>query len=257
MKSFMLHVSRLLYQPANLFLTTFLLASIMLSCTKQPNDEFKQATVENLAQAPGGAKAGAEVPISLVIENTLGDVNSTACKITSDGLGAYRNGLANMRVVIDQYGNLIFDNTANQGKKAQRSINFNFDNPLSVVQAPPFTTTTWGGYMATIKSLLLESLGTPFIRLQDMTVSSTQCVVSATGVSNGDFIVNFHRGPNESEANSPTSFVTVTRTSATQWVMTPGTCNISANADVAALYNNGTGLYGYYHMPFRFTLTKL
>jgi hypothetical protein len=182
-----------------------------------------------------------EVSLKLSISDAAGN------KITSDGGGDYVNGSQNMRVVFDQSGNLIFDNKNVQGKPAVRFYHTNLDNPVQVVNDPGFTSGT-GNYMASISSALL-----PFTPIQNMAIGTSQCITFHGGVGNG-FIFHFHDYP-EDISTSPTSFATVTRVSATVWTMSPSSCSVSTNSDVAGLRLSGV-FYGYYHMPFAFTFTK-
>ena len=101
----------------------------------------------------------------------------------------------------------------------------------------------------------------PFIPLQNLGINgnpATECIYMGNGVSNSTttWRVSFHKG-NEDTPTSLSAFAVVTRISNTQWKVTPvGSC--SPNANVGALRNDdGSVLYGYYYMPFSFTLTKL
>jgi len=237
-------MKRILFRHrTSLILNVLMIAFVFTACNKQSSDVIKQEEEIATAKA-GGGKPGtvAEVPLRLSI-NDIGN------KITSDGGGDYVNGSQNMKVVFDQYGNLIFDNRKSQGKPAQRVYQTNLDNPLQVIIDPGFTNGT-GNYMATTKSNQFSS----FTPIQNMTVGASQCITFHGGAGQ-NFVFSFHGG-NEDNSASPTSFAVITRNSATEWTMTPGSCSISANTDVAALRLSGT-LYGYYHMPFSFTLTKL
>lgn len=65
---------------------------------------------------------------------------------------------------------------------------------------------------------------------------------------------SFHKGLEDTQT-SATVFAVVTRVSSKVWTITPmGTC--SPNSNVASLRDNADNtLYGYYNLPFSFTLT--
>jgi hypothetical protein len=231
--------------PSRLILNALLLTFAIASCTKENSIDLLAARSTEIAKAQAAGKPGTttEVPLRMTISDASGN------KITSDGGGDYVNGSQNMRVVFDQYGSLIFDNRKSQGKPAVRFYLTNLDNPVEVFIDPGFTNGIVN-YMAMTKSSLFPSV--PLI--QNMAIGASQCITFHGGAGEG-YVFSFHGGI-EDESGSPTSFASITRNSATEWTMTPGSCATSLNTDVASIRQNGT-LYGYYHMPFTFTFTKL
>jgi hypothetical protein len=177
--------------------------------------------------------------------------------ITGDGQGAYVNGSQYVLAQIDKYGNFGF-NTIN-GKRVTgiRWVSFNFNNPVdpsntyrpSPSNANPYTFVTEG------------SAYIPHIPLQNLGVNgnpSTECVAMGGGMSNSSttWVYSFHRGAEDTQT-TPTAFAVFTRVSVSPAVWTAtavGSC--SPNSNIAALRNYSTGqLYGYYYLPFFFTLT--
>jgi hypothetical protein len=136
-----------------------------------------------------------------------------------------------------------------------RYLNYNFNDPLT--PNPPVTGIHQGKFISTGATATSPA----FTPLQNLGIGATQCIGFSGGLTNiVGSVVNFHRNTNtEDTPNTPTAYVYVTRISLTQWIMTPvpplsGGC--SAISNVAALRVSGV-LYGYYNMPFSFTLTKL
>jgi len=239
------------YKPSALVFYLFLLSFI--SCKKGTNDiAYNAESVENFATKTV-SKPGTypEVLVKLAI-------NDAGNKVTSDAGGDYRNGSQNVSAKIDQYGNFIFScGSSDHGPNAtpSRWLNYDFGDPLPSYSIRP---NERGAYIATIKSSIVS---TPFIPFQNLEVGSTECVTIAMGLFTlADGVVNFHRNQGtEDTPNTPTAFVYVTRINPMQWIMTPvppssGGCSDILN--VAALRVNTT-LYGYYNMPFMFTLTRL
>ena len=187
--------------------------------------------------------------------------NAAGNNITSDGGGDYINGTQNVQAIIDQYGTFVFNtlSASNPNILATRWVNYNFNNPVDPANTyRPNPSNTKNCHFSTGGS----SFGTnPFIPLQNLGVNgnpATECIYMGNGIANStaSWKVSFHKGLEDTQA-SPTAFAVVTRVSPTQWTVTPmGTC--SPNSNVAALRNNADNtLYGYYNIPFSFTLTKL
>jgi hypothetical protein len=218
----------------------------------------KKQTIENRNQQMEFASAKAELKpgtlSEVLVKLTMNDAGNN---VTSDGGGDYINGLQAVSAKIDQSGNFIFScGKTGRGPSATqvRWLNYNFSDPLPTYTA---RASEKGGYIATIQSSVAP---TTFIPLQSLSVGSTECITMAMGLFTlADGVVNFHRQPTEDNNTTPTAYVYVTRISPTQWTMTPvpplaGGCSTISN--VGALRIN-TVLYGYYNMPFSFTLTKL
>ena len=195
--------------------------------------------------------------VSLVV--TVSDVGGTgtAYKIQSDGGGAYTDGTQNVQAVLDQYGTFAFNTPANTRLAQVRSLKYNFDSPVD-----PANT-----YRPALSSTGLYHISTgpssfsPFIHIQNLGINgnpTSECGYMGNSVGNSTqtWRVSFHKG-NEDVATSPTAFAVFTRTSVSPavWTVTPvGSC--SPNSNVAALRSeDGTYLYGYYNLPFFFTLS--
>lgn len=205
-------------------------------------------TVEEIAAAKAGSKPSTLPVVSLKV--TVRDAVDD--KLTSDGVGDYVTGSQNVSAKFDQYGNFIF--TCGLGGRGNntymvRWLNINFSSPVEVYINPPIT----GNDRVTAITTLPAAEST-FIPLQNLVVGESECV-GLTGGSGADWVMNFHRGA-EDVITSPSAYAVFTRISLTQWTVTPvGDC--SPNSNVCALRNGPGVLYGYYNMPFSFTLTKL
>ena len=133
-----------------------------------------------------------------------------------------------------------------------RYLNINFDNPLSGYPAR-------GIEKSNFISTVTTTTSPNSTLLQNLTIGQTKCIGFSAGISTIESgVLNFHRNNTEDTPTSPTAYIYVTRTSSTEWLMTPvppsaGGCSTISN--VGALRIN-TVLYGYYNMPFSFTLTK-
>ncbi len=238
-----------------------LLSQIFTSCKKETLS-LGSPIVEEFATAKGGGNPN--TPPTTYLRVTISD--DAGNKITSDGGGDYLDGVGNIRAQFDNAGNFQFNtrlqSRPNQTTPLTRYIKFNFDSPLEgyPVNNPPISgdpNLDIGDRLVTIGSSLI-----PATPIQTMTVGSSQCITLHGGTAYSTktepapaWGVNFHRNYDD-VAGSPTSFAVITRNSETQWTMVPGNCAISSNSDVAAL-RNGETLYGYYHLPFSITLTKL
>lgn len=238
---------KLFSYPSGLIMSALLIFSAS-SCTKKTSDIGKSAIPEEFATAKAGSKPGTfpEVLLNVTVNDASGN------NLTSDGGGYYITGLRNVSAKFDQYGNFIFNcGLAGRGsnKYMDRWLNINFSSPVVVYINPPIT----GNDKVTAITTIPVAAYT-FTPLQNMVEGQSQCV-GLTGGSGADWVMNFHRGA-EDISSSPSAYAVFTRISSTQWSVTPaGDC--SPNSNVCALRNGPGVLYGYYNMPFSFTLTKL
>lgn len=239
----------LFYKPLPVIINAFLMVLTFTSCKKQTTDIAASDASKEIATATakGGKPSGpAEVFLKVTVDNTAG------YKITSDVGGDYVNGLQSVGAKFDGPGNFIFScGKSGHGPNATfvRWMNINFDSPINIFTPPPIT-----GNDKVTAITTLPAAGFTFIPLQNLAVGESECV-GLTGGSGADWIMNFHRGA-EDVSSSPSAYAVFTRISSTQWTVTPaGSC--SPNSNVCALRNGPGVLYGYYNMPFSFTLTKL
>ena len=236
----------LFYKPAAIIINVCVFIFVFTSCKKQTTEVA--ATGEEIATAKAGSKPNTfpMVYLQLTARDALGD------KLTSDGGSNYTNGSQAVSAKFDQYGNFIFScGTSGHGPSATlvRWMNINFDSPIDVFINPPIT----GNDKITAITTISVAAFT-FIPLQDLAVGQSECV-GLTGGSAAEWVMNFHRTA-EDVANSPSAYAVFTRINSTQWTVTPaGSC--SPNSNVCALRDGPGVLYGYYNMPFSFTLTKL
>ena len=208
--------------------------------------------------APQGAKSGSLTPVSLVVTVSNADSLGNALGITNDGQGGYVDGSRNVQAVIDQYGTFAFNTfTANHGS-ATRWLNYDFTHPVD-------PSNTFNPPQDHTQNYHFSTGGTvfsPTVPLQDLGVNgnpSSQCMYmgnSFASNSSTTYRVSYHKG-NENTQTSPTAFAVFTRVSVSPavWTVQPvGSC--SPNSNVASLRSgDGTILYGYYTIPFFFTLT--
>ena len=212
--------------------------------------------------APGAAQLSKGPPnslaaVSLVV--TVSDVDGmgAAYNIQSDGGGAYTDGSQNVQAVLDQYGTFAFNTPANSRLSQVRSLKYNFNSPVDPSNTyRPSPTSTALYHISTGASSF-----SPFIPIQNLGINgnpSSECGYMGNTIANGTttWRVGFHKGYEDVDT-SPTAFAVFTRTrvSPAVWTVTPvGSC--SPNSNVAALRSaDGTVLYGYYNLPFFFTLT--
>lgn len=242
---------KLFNYPFGLIMSALMLIFSATSCTKKTNEVVKPAVPEEFATAPGGNKPGTTTEVSLSM--TIND--ATGNKITSDNLGPYVNGVGNVKVVFDKSGNFMFGAASSSPRvpPMTRFLNFSFDSPLPTYNARSAETSNFISTITTVTSPNPTAL-------QNLNIGDTKCIGFSAGLINiSGGVVNFHRNTNtEDTPTTPTAYVYVTRNSPTEWTMTPvpppvGCSNIS---NVAALRINTT-LYGYYNMPFSFTLTQI
>jgi hypothetical protein len=204
------------------------------------------------------AGRGSVGPIELVV--TISDVDGSGNPygIQSDGLGAYINGVQEVQAVLDQYGTFAF-NTAGK-RTAPRLVKYNFNNPVD-------PSNTYRPTLGAVQNHHFSTGGSnysPFIPIQNLGINGnpvSECAYMGNGIADGLSVnspawrVSFHKGL-EDVSNGPTAFAVITRTSVSPavWTITPsGACSPVSN--VASLRSSDTSfLYGYYNLPFMFTL---
>ena len=196
------------------------------------------------------------ISLSVVVANT--DSLGNGLGIQNDGQGAYVDGTQSVQAVLDQYGNFAF-NTLSGGRHAQavRWVVYSFANPVD-------PTNTYRPDPSNAFDYHFSSGGTafsPFVPIQYLGTTgypTSECMYMGNSFSNSTttWRVSFHKGEEDTQT-TPTAFAVVTRTSISPaaWTVQPmGAC--SPNSNVASLRNNATDqLYGYYYVPFFFTLT--
>lgn len=241
----------LFHKTSSSILNVLLIAILFTACKKQTSEKSVAGANEELATSSAGKKPGttAEVSLSMTVNDAPGN------KITSDGGGAYVNGTGNVKVVFDQYGNFMFGQASSSPRVPPmiRYLNLNFDTPQPSFPAGGIERSSFISTITTVTS------PDPTL-LQSLVVGQTKCIGFSAGISTIESgVLNFHRNNTEDTPTSPTAYVYVTRTSSAEWIVTPepplsGGCSTISN--IGALRVN-TVLYGYYNMPFSFTLTKL
>ena len=245
-------------KPLVLITSLILAAFIFPSCKKQTSQVAPSGNNAEIATArPGGNPTLPTVSLRVTINDAEGN------NITSDGKGDYINGVDYVQAILDQSGTFVFNTFAPPQKiknaPVKRWVVYNFNHPVdpenTYVPSPDHSRnyhfSTGGSIYGT----------NPFIPLQNLGVNgnpATECIYMGNGISNSTntWRVSFHKAL-EDTPTSPTAFAVVIRVSSTVWTITPlGTCSLNSN--VASLRNNADNtLYGYYYLPFSFTLTKM
>lgn len=237
-----------------LSLSTLTFIFVITSCEKKAIDVVAFSNSKEVADAK------ALKPSSLPTISLRVTVNDAAGNnITSDGRGDYINGIDKVQAIIDQSGTFAFNTNTSSRLAAIRWVTYNFNNPVDPANTyRPSPSNSKNYHISTGSSPYGTS---PFIPLQNLGVNgnpATECIYMGNGLYNSTtaWRVSFHKGLEDTQT-SPTAFAIVTRVSLTQWTITPmGTC--SPNSNVASLRNDANNtLYGYYYIPFSFTLTKL
>lgn len=196
------------------------------------------------------------IPLSIAVSNT--DISGNPSGITNDGLGEYVDGVQNVEARLDSAGTLAFNTFNAKRGAATRWVHYDFSrpvDPLNLFQPPQDQTqnyhfSTGGSQYSSF--VPVQFLGTPGY-------PASECAYMGNGFqanSSTGYRVSFHKGY-EDTAGSPTSYVVFSRVSVTPavWTVQPaGSCSPTAN--VAALRSaDGSALFGYYTIPFLFTLT--
>lgn len=228
--------------------TTVMLFFALSSCTKKTSEITKPALPEEYASVTAKGKPGATIEVSLSM--TVNDASGN--KITSDNGTPYTNGVGNVKVVFDQAGNFMFGQASSNPRvpPMTRYLKYKLDDPLPtyLVRAD-----AQGNFISTITTATSPNT----TALQNLTVGQTKCIGFSGAVPGG--VINFHRNSYEDTPTSQSSYVYVTRTGLDTWVMNAvppisGAC--SALSSISAFRNQET-LFGYYNMPFSFTLTRI
>jgi hypothetical protein len=234
-----------LFMNANTLFVLALLIVLFISCKKEvANQAVSHAAISYTQER--------RIVLSTVSLNVT--VNDAGNNITSDGHGDYMNGSQNVQAVIDNGGNFSFNTNTNSFKAPGRSLNFNFSQPLTIYSDPPLTNV--------IKSYQLSSVASTvssFIPLQNLPIGQPECVsfsIWAVTANTINWRALFHAGFDD-RTDSTTAFASVTKLDATHWTITSlGNCLPASTPNKAALRSgDARTLYGYYNLPFSFTLT--
>ena len=206
-------------------------------------------------ESPTAARGTSLPTVSLIVMVSNADGSGVPYNIRDDGQGAYTDGTQNVQAILDQYGTFSL-NTNTSRKAAIRWMTYDFSSPVDPSNTyRPAPSNTQNYHFSTGASAF-----SPFTPLQNLGINgnpNTECIYMGNGISNSttSWRVSFHKGY-EDVASGPTAYAFVTRTSVSPaiWTITPtGSC--SPNSNVAALRSgDGSVLYGYYNIPFYFTL---
>lgn len=240
-----------------LSLGSLLLTVAIASCTKKSSEVTPTPVSDDEVAMVQKGKPGTPPVVSLrvTVNNSTGNNITSDGNIAPDNTGDYISGQQNVSATFDQAGNFIFNAVASGNPNASptRWLTLNLNQEITATS--PYS----GIYKATYISTGKSSLFTTYTPLQNMTyspVQQVQCIGFSTGPTGPNApaaTVNFHRA-GEDVINSSSSFVEIKRISLTQWTMTP-LSNCSNISNTAAL-RSGATVYGYYNIPFFFTLTS-
>ena len=194
--------------------------------------------------------------VSLIVTVSDADGTGAAYNIQSDGQGVYTNGTQNVQAILDQSGTFAFNTNTFTNRAAIRWVKYTFNNPVDPSNSyRPSPSNSKNYHFSTGPSAF-----STFTPLQNLGINgnpTTEWIYMGNGLSSStaDWRVSFHKGQ-EDTGDSQTAYAFVTRTSVSPagWTITPvGSC--SPNSIVASLRSgDGTVLYGYYNIPFFFTL---
>jgi len=199
----------------------------------------------------GSARNVSPPVTSLIITISNSDSLGNPYGIKNDGMGAYVDGTQNVQAVLDQYGTLAF-NTLAKGKTATRWVIYNFNNPVDPSNAyRPNPANSQNYHFSTG-----AADNSPFVPIQNLGVDgnpSVECIYMGNSFANAvaSWRVSFQK-----RLEPETAYAVVTRVSVSPavWTIAPGgSCSPVSN--VGSLRSgDGSFLYGYYNLPFLFTL---
>ena len=209
------------------------------------------AVYASLAEA---AKPGTVPAVPLNVTVLPLDSAGNPCRICSDGLGPYMNGVNGVDASIDRYGNLIIDfGGVNQ---EVRNLRFDYSQPTGAnsYATPPVQEDS---YLSTITH--------PGGFIQSMVLGAQQCVQLQIAFVDGDALYHrnvFQRPP----GGNATSYLVVTRTDADTWEAEPkdAPCNTAATGGVPLVGRlltapNILGPFtdrGTFYLPFKMLLER-
>jgi len=207
---------------------------------------------------PSTVRAGRGTGVSalpLVVTISSVDGAGNPYRIQGDGKGVYTDGIQDVQAELDVYGTFAF-NTETRNRNAVRWVSYDFSDPVDPSNTYRPTPSNLKNYHFSTGA----SQFSPMIPIQNLGVNGnpvSECIYMGNSVANAttQWRVSFHKGL-EDVANSSSAFAVVTRTSVSPavWTITPsGACSPVSN--VASLRSEDSSiLYGYYRLPFLFTL---
>lgn len=232
-----------------------LVAATAVGCNESQSMDRIVGVGSGVLDGKGG---GGPAVVSLTVTVSNVDSLGNPYGITNDGQGAYVDGTQNVQAVLDQYGTFAFNTFTGNHGSATRWLNYDFTHPVDPSNTfQPVQDHTQNYHFSTGGTTFSPSVPLQYLGINGN--PSSQCMYMGNGfvaAARTSYRVSYHKG-NEDTQNSPTAFSVFTRVSVSPavWTVTPvGSC--SPNSNVAALRSgDGTILYGYYTIPFFFTLT--
>lgn len=201
----------------------------------------------------GDGGDGGNLVVSVTFRDFQGDdADPVPDRLMSDGLGAYIDGVHNVRAQIDQKGNLAFGvGSGKRNRPAIRMLFFDFsDCDVPGDCTPPSFDVGGPGFGFTIANMF-----TAGIDLRAMAVDETRTDLSLYGaIKPGEEsqALRYYFDPLDPSCPGST-FMTVTRTALDSWEIEAAFPN-----DVVCLREGGHDALqrGLYHMPFMMTVRK-
>ena len=247
------------------------IAASVVACGKSsrsPENPASPTALDTTAIGPGSggatvmaqnAKPGTPPVVSLSIAVSSTDASGNPAGITNDGFGDYVDGNQNVQAQLDGQGTLAFNTFTAKRGTASRWVQYDFSRPVDPSNTfQPAQDHTQGDHFSSGGSAYspwvpVQYLGTPGYPTSECGYMGNSFAANSTTT----YRVSFHKGL-EDTASSATAFAVFIRVSVTPAVWTvqaAGSC--SPTSGVAALRSgDGSILYGYYTIPFYFTLTS-
>jgi hypothetical protein len=238
--------------PISLRISSALVAALIVATACRQEPTAPKPIEARLAMARAATPATVSLSVTVSNDDGLG----SAYGIQNDGKGAYVDGIQDVQAVLDNSGTFAFNTEVRTNRNAVRWVAYNFNNPVD----PSNTYRPNPSNLENYHFSTGPSQYSPFIAIQNLGVNgnpSSECVYMGNTVANAttQWRVSFHKGV-EDVSNGTTAFAVVTRTSVSPavWTIAPsGACSPVSN--VASLRSGDSSvLYGYYNLPFLFTL---
>jgi len=232
--------------------TFVLITSLVLATACEEAATAPQPIAATLAMA----RVPAIPTVSLTVTVSNVDGLGTSYGIQDDGKGAYVDGSQDVQAVLDNSGTFAFNTETGMHRNAIRYVSYDFNHPVDPANTYRPTPSNLRNYHFSTGA----SQYSPMVPIQNLGVNgnpSSECIYMGNSFANAtaSWRVSFHKGL-EDVSNGPTAFAVVTRTSVSPavWTIAPsGPCSPVSN--VAALRSgDGSVLFGYYNLPFYFTL---
>jgi hypothetical protein len=202
------------------------------------------------------------VPLNVVVDDSAG------MRVTSDGLGAYSDGVDGVGANIDQYGDVIINlQTTNV---SYRKVQYSYAEPLDGQALPAILASYLDAdrsispeysYLSTLRANAADP------KLQDLPVSAQSCLEGGFAFTLPDakktqYRNSFHRGGTNVDRSAETSYLIATRVDSDTWTLEPAAgCGFPLEGVAQLIETPTVGKFsfkdrGLYHMPMKLTLSR-